>query len=256
VQQSPLGPLETAAPVAEIFYSVQGEGPLVGVPQIFLRLAGCDLDCLYCDTAWARASVATAQIRGPGQQTTRLPNPLSLSSVLALIENFRAAHGPAVHSCAVTGGEPLLHADFCLALAGALEQADLPVYLETAGHRPDDLARVSSFVSWVAMDLKLPSTLRQPVPLQTFARSAQACRTELIVKVPLAERVSLEELEEGLRVLAEARTELTLVLQPLTPMGGLKPPSAERLMEMLDLAARYFSSVRLIPQCHRKLGVP
>jgi len=76
------------------------------------------------------------------------------------------------------------------------------------------------------------------------------------MKVPVADLVGLAELREGLEVVARARRELILVLQPLTPVGGLKPPRFSRLQEMLDLAARYFTDVRIIPQCHRVLGAP
>lgn len=257
MQQGTVGTLELAAPVAEVFHSVQGEGPLVGVPQVFVRLAGCDLDCLYCDTPHARSCPLAARVEWPEGEHLLVPNPVTLSRVMAAVQELGAAHPrPAVRSCVLTGGEPLLYADFCLALAGALQQVDLPVYLETAGHRTAALARVSPFASWVSMDLKLPSTLRRPVPLEVFGDSAAACQAELLVKVPVAELVSLAELREGLEAVAKARRELTLVLQPLTPMGGLKPPRFSRLLEMLDLAARYFRDVRIIPQCHRLLGAP
>jgi hypothetical protein len=46
------------------------------------------------------------------------------------------------------------------------------------------------------------------------------------------------------------------VLQPVTAVRGLEPPEPARLLRMLDLAARHFRDVRLIPQCHRLLHLP
>jgi organic radical activating enzyme len=198
-----------------------------------------------------------ARVEQPDGSFFVTPNPVGLSSAVNAVERLRSVRQRyAVHSCALTGGEPLLYPDFCLALTGALQQADLPVYLETAGHRPSALRRVSRFVSWVCMDLKLPSTLRTPVPLTLFADSAAWCETQLIVKVPVAEQITLEEFREGLQVLAKARRELALVIQPVTATGCVRPPSFGRLLDMLNVAARYFAEARLIPQCHRIMGAP
>jgi 7-carboxy-7-deazaguanine synthase len=253
-----MGRLEVAAPVAEIFYSVQGEGPLAGVPQLFVRLRGCDLQCLYCDTPASRHPEGPARLQQPDQRGwLTKPNPLSLSEVTGHLLRMRA-HLPthAVHSCSLTGGEPLLYPDFCLALAGVLQQENLPVYLETAGHKPAALRRVSPYAGWVAMDLKLPSTMARPLPPALFATSARLCQAELIVKVVVTQQVGREEFADAMRLLARARRELTLVVQPVTPVGHVRPPPWHALLEMLTIAAYYFAEVRLLPQVHPRLGAP
>ncbi len=250
-----MGQVEVAAPLAEVFYSFQGEGPLVGVPQIFVRLRGCDLDCLYCDTRWARDARGLARIQTPDGSWREMENPVHLTEILNAVAAIRAAlPAYAVHSCSITGGEPLLYPDFCLALAGALQQADLPVYLETAGHKPEAIARVSPYASWVAMDWKLPSTMRRPVDGQLFAQSARACQAELIVKFVVTETVTPTEFAEAVTALADARRDCTVVIQPVTPIADQRPPPAATLLDMLAAAAKLFPKVRIIPQIHKLLG--
>lgn len=72
--------------VSEIFISIQGEGSLVGIPMIFLRLSGCNLRCTYCDTTYAYEN---------GKE-------FSVDEVLRIIKSSQLKY------VAITGGEPLL----------------------------------------------------------------------------------------------------------------------------------------------------
>jgi 7-carboxy-7-deazaguanine synthase len=87
--------------VAEIFYSIQGEGSLVGVPSVFVRTTGCNLRCVFCDspfTSWVPE----------GEHMT-------VDAILSRLEAYPARHA------VVTGGEPLLAAgieDLCAGLRG------------------------------------------------------------------------------------------------------------------------------------------
>src|SRR5271165_1225281 len=74
--------------IAEIFYSVQGEGMLVGVPSVFVRTSGCNLRCVWCDTPYTSWSPEGEQM-----------------DVGAIVE--RVCEFPARHAV-VTGGEPML----------------------------------------------------------------------------------------------------------------------------------------------------
>jgi 7-carboxy-7-deazaguanine synthase len=96
--------------ITEIFYSLQGEARTVGLPTVFVRLTGCPLRCVYCDTEYA--------FQG-GEQ-------LSLDNIVEQV----LAHSP--RYVTVTGGEPLAQPD-CLPLLSMLCDAGPEVSLETSG---------------------------------------------------------------------------------------------------------------------------
>ena len=97
--------------IVEIFYSLQGEGVLAGVPSVFIRTAGCNLACRWCDTLYARDPQAGMELP-PG----------------AIIE--RLAQWPQARQCVVTGGEPTLAPELP-ELTGRLRAAGLHITIET-----------------------------------------------------------------------------------------------------------------------------
>lgn len=249
---------ESSAPLHEMFFSVQGEGLWVGVPQVFVRVAGCDLACRYCDTAAARRISERWTLSLPGAEPRTETNPVTAQRLGVLLEEWLAVPArPAVHSVALTGGEPLLYPDFVEALGRRLRQLDLRLYLETGGHHPEELARVLPWVDYVALDYKLPSALPEPLPAAVFARSAQlAAGKPCFVKVVVTDRSGEEEFVEACAALAEAAPQTVLVLQPVTghsEAGG--PPTAEQLLAGQARAGGYLPEVRVIPQCHRVMGL-
>ncbi len=118
--------------ICEIFSSIQGESTFMGLPCTFVRLAGCNLDCSYCDTAYARA---------PGK-------PFSVAS---LVEKVLARQCPLVE---ITGGEPLLQQQ-TPDLALALLQSGHTVLVETNGSL--DIERLDRRCI-IIMDIKCPGS--------------------------------------------------------------------------------------------------
>ena len=118
--------------VTEVFASVQGEASRSGLPTVFVRLTGCPLRCVWCDTEYA--------FHGG---TTR-----SLDDLLDEV----ARHG--LHQVCVTGGEPLAQ-KACLPLLSALCDAGYDVSLETSGAL--DIGEVDPRVSRI-VDLKAPGS--------------------------------------------------------------------------------------------------
>lgn len=99
--------------IAEIFYSVQGEGGLVGVPSVFVRTSGCNLRCSWCDTPYASWNPE-------GED-------LSVDEVVRRATGFSAAK-----HVVLTGGEPMI-APGILELAQQLRDRGMHITIETAG---------------------------------------------------------------------------------------------------------------------------
>jgi 7-carboxy-7-deazaguanine synthase len=118
--------------ITEIFYSLQGEARTVGLPTVFVRLTGCPLRCVYCDTAYAFSGGEMA----------------SISQVTAQVAGYQPRY------VTVTGGEPLAQ-PACLPLLEALCDAGYEVSLETSGAM--SVAGVDQRVVKV-LDLKTPAS--------------------------------------------------------------------------------------------------
>ena len=251
--------LQLTAPICEVFTSAQGEGLLMGVRQLFVRLRGCNLRCCYCDTPQARATNGPCSIEDvPGVgRFTRRGNPISVGQLLEIIDSQIQADGGTHHSIALTGGEPLLYPEYLYALAAGLQQRGQRIYLETAGHLPEALARVLPAVDYIAMDWKLPSTLDKPLDTSQQTRFLHlAQQRECVIKMPVADNISEEEVHQALRAISEVTRAVPLVIQPVTPgVGGCRPPDAQTLLQWQAVASDFVDDVRIIPQCHPLIGM-
>ena len=121
-------------PIVETFHSVQGEGVWTGTNAFFIRLAGCDVGCPWCDT---KISWSTK------------PHPLV--RVDALVQQASAVNPFMV---VITGGEPLMHD--LMPLTQSLRQAGLRIHLETSGAHP-----FSGQFDWVSLS---PKRFKPPLP--------------------------------------------------------------------------------------------
>ncbi len=251
--------LQLTAPICEVFTSAQGEGLLVGVRQVFVRLRGCNLHCCYCDTPRARATDGPCSIEddpGSGRFTQR-GNLISVGQLLQIIDSQIQADDGIQHSIALTGGEPLLYPEYLHVLAAGLQQRGQRIYLETAGHLPEALAKVLPAVDYIAMDWKLPSTLDKPLDTSQQTRFLHlAQQRECVIKMPVTDNISEEEVHQALRAISEVTRAVPLVLQPVTlGVGECRPPDAQTLLQWQAVASEFVNDVRIIPQCHPLIGM-
>ena len=246
------GPLTVSATtdadanVSEVFCSVQGEGPYVGVRQAFVRFTGCNLRCSYCDTPVGKEESCRFE-ETPGSGLFRqLDNPLHASDIARMVSSYGK-----IHSVSLTGGEPLMHADFI----SGLELAS-PLYLESNMTLPQMAKRIKDKVSYVAGDVKL--LLPQAVDdmdlhfentIECF-RTLKATRdTDCFCTVGVTKDTAADDVEGMIGAIAGYIS--CAVLQPVSQKELLPEPGY-----LIGLQERMLDHVntRIIPQTHKMWG--
>jgi organic radical activating enzyme len=259
------------ANLVEIFWSVQGEGTLVGVPSVFVRFGECDLRCAWCDSpeTWKPAGRCRIETEPGSGVFEERANPVPTDEIVRAVERLHAGTGGLV---SITGGEPLLQPGAVAELGARLRAPTGPVYqllLETHGLASAALERAIESIDIVSMDWKLASDVRRASDPRRgevadfhaahevfLAKACAAPATRVYVKVVVTPASSDDELRELCGAIARCQLDTTLVLQPVTPVGRVREtPAAAQLMTWLKLCREQLPDVRVIPQTHKTLGV-
>ncbi len=219
-------------PVVEIFQSLQGEGVLIGVPSVFVRLQGCNLHCEWCDTIYARD--------GSAEVTERTPK-----GIFAEIKKLRTNY------VVITGGEPLIHVNNSgfVMLLRELFRAHNPTYhvtIETNGTIEPPMKLFPLVQLW-SVSPKPPSAWKgsDPLPLDGLTK---LCRipSNRQIKIVIS---TVEDLNWALKQIAR-RSQHSFILQPKGP-----DPDMARFRWLTELvlqhAPHFTTSIRVLPQLHR-----
>ena len=217
------------ANIKEIFESIQGEGPYIGVKQLFVRFCGCNLSCKYCDTDF----------------DSKKSKEYTVKALIKEINNHSDCH-----SVSLTGGEPLLQTEF---LKEFLPFSPLPVYLETNATLPDELKQIIYFVDYISADIKLPSCTHLPDLWDKHDKFfSVASKKDLFAKIVFNKNITDEEIEKAVKLASKYDTEI--ILQPEF--------KADKMSVDINVAQKIFDKflinydkVRLIPQVHKFLNV-
>lgn len=199
--------------ISEIFHSLQGESTRVGLPTVFVRLTGCPLRCVWCDTEYAFTG---GEMR-------------DVDAILAEV----ARHG--TRYVCVTGGEPLAQKP-CLVLLRALCDVGYSVSLETSGAL--DVSGVDPRVAKI-MDLKAPGS--GEVDKNLWANLAHIGSTDEI-KIVIADEADYLWAREQLQA-HQIPQRCTVLLSPV--QGKLDP------QDLAAWVLRDQLAVRMQLQMHR-----
>lgn len=234
------------ASVSEVFCSVQGEGPYVGYRQAFVRFTGCNLKCNYCDTPVADTKTCKFE-QVPGSGVFQEPeNPLTPQQVSEMVNSYSG-----VHSVSLTGGEPLLCAEFISSM-----MTDAPLYLESNMTLPHMAKKVKDKVSYVSGDVKLlPHSLLDD-PEMHLDRTIECFRTlraakdrDCFCKIVITKNTPADDIEGVVGAISGYIS--GLILQPVTQKNMQAEPGY-----LLKLQESLLDNVntRIIPQTHKMWG--
>lgn len=230
--------MEHKAIIKEIFTSIQGEGPYIGVKQLFVRFCGCNLKCDYCDTKEA------SRLYEDADTLEMAPN--------ELLEQVNDFDLKTFHSISITGGEPLLWADF---LEEFLPLLNSKIYLETNATLSTNLKQIVDFVDIIAADIKLSSAtgVENSFALHDeFFKMAMPYNKEIFAKVVFDENILSDEISNCIKLVGKYN--MPLILQPKMD-GNELSTSKEKIFEVFNMFLAKHPNTRVIPQVHKFLRI-
>jgi organic radical activating enzyme len=242
------------AEMLEIFSSIQGEGLLVGVRQIFLRFYSCNLACSYCDTLSNDCPAYCSIESTPGRRDfIKVENPIAIDRIVGLLDRWQHLWPGIHHSISLTGGEPLLHREILLSWLPLLKSR-LPVYLETNGILHHALAVLINYFDYISMDIKIPSTSGY---LELWEQHLEflriAARKNVYIKTVISDATEDWEIVKACELITSVDKDIPYILQPLTLINGEVGIDSIKTLELQEIASSYLSEVRVIPQTHKML---
>ena len=233
---------QTETEISEIFSSLQGEGPYLGVKQIFVRFGRCNMHCVYCD-----------ELDKMKEERFTVYSSESLLREIETLETGKGEH----HSVSLTGGEPLFYAAFLREFLPKLKEKGLMTYLETNGTLPRELREVIRWCDIVAMDMK-PSSSTQD---RAFDKEHEeflkiAIQKEAFIKVVVTPDTREEEIQKCVTIVKNINPKIPFIFQPLSDPIGINPESLKLIeTSLFTIAKESLFDVRVIPQMHKIWGV-
>lgn len=229
----------------------------LGERQVFIRFAGCNISCEYCDTELGLTQTPEYKLeQTPGKHDFKPnSNPVSVEDLMLIVNNLTKQKN-VIHSICITGGEPLLQIDFLKEFLPELKKQNLKVFLETNGTLPKYLEEIIDLVDIVSMDMKVPSASGSDSYLKEHKEFLEIAYTkEVYVKTVVVSKTSIKEIEEVSKIISDVDAAIPLVIQPVSISRTIRnTANIQELMVMQAVAKKLLKTVRIIPQSHKLLG--
>lgn len=221
--------------VSEIFYSIQGEGKLIGVPSLFIRLSGCNLRCAWCDTPYASWNPE-------GEE-------LSIEQILTRCQSLTPQAQIPQH-VVITGGEPCIFKELP-ALLAQFKALNCHITLETAGTLwPDFPPALAPLMDLASVSPKLANSTPPAADHPTLAKAHEVQRINLQTLTQFATSPLITERQWKFVVSAPTDIlEIQALIRQLPPI----PPSDIILMpEGIDLDTLSSRNGFILEQCQKQ----
>lgn len=208
--------------VVEKFISIDGEGSTAGALSVFVRFAGCNLRCAWCDTSYA-------------WDTTADVTEMSASDIADYIKSTGIGH------VTITGGEPLLQPG----LIGLLSRlADYQVHIETNGAIPVEQFRIGDNIHFV-IDYKLPdSGMEERMHLPNLASARKTDAYKFVI-------ASNRDLDKAVKIVRQYNLEEKTQVYFSTVFGKMEPAVVVERMK-----SEKFNGVKIQLQLHKYIWNP
>ena len=166
------------------------------------------------------------------------------------------------HSISLTGGEPLIHHEFIKIFIRELRKvSNISIYLETGGHKPDELSEIVDLLDYVSMDIKLPSSAKAGNlwdKHNDFLSILLSKKNQTWVKIVITANTEFDDLLKAINLVQfltkKHNKNIEVFLQPVSEMNNIKLPSETDLLKTHSKLLAVYPHIRVIPQVHKLIG--
>jgi len=207
--------------LSELFYSIQGEGKLTGLPSVFIRASGCNLRCVWCDTPYASWDPEGEDV--------------PVDKIVRRVESYNARH------VVLTGGEPMIMPD-AADLCRALKDKTHHITVETA----------ATVYKWLPLDLaSLSPKLSNSTPWQRDGGRFAAAHERQRLNVPVIQQFIDTSPDFQLKFVVSCEQDLNEIEQLLAHLTKWNPPDVLLMPEGTDVAILRSRAGWIVDVCKR-----